>query len=103
MTTPNDVYDNPLIGRYASREMAERWAPLRKFRTWRRLWLALAEAEAELGLPGADGVMSRITRAHLAELQAHLDDIDLERAAEHELRRRHDVMAQIATLQELVS
>src|SRR5438045_3100661 len=41
MTTANDVYDNPLIGRYASKEMSERWGPLRKFRTWRRLWLAL--------------------------------------------------------------
>ena len=43
-TDPNAVYDNPLIARYAGREMAERWGPRRKFRTWRRLWLALAEA-----------------------------------------------------------
>lgn len=100
MTTPNDVYDNPLIGRYASKEMAERWGPLRKFRTWRRLWLALAEAEAELGLPGEDG-KPRITPAHLAELKAHLDDIDLKRAAEHEKRLRHDVMAQIHALKDI--
>jgi adenylosuccinate lyase len=74
-----DVYDNPLIGRYASAEMAERWGPLRKFRTWRRLWLALAEAEAELGLQGDDG-KPRIRPEQLKELAAHLDDVDLERA-----------------------
>ena len=59
------VYDNPLIARYAGREMAERWGPLRKFRTWRRLWLALAEAQHELGLPAADGISPRITPAQL--------------------------------------
>ena len=98
MTTDTDVYDNPLIGRYASAEMAERWGPLRKFRTWRRLWLALAEAEAELGLLADDGVSPRITPAQLAELRAHLDDIDLKRAASHEKRLRHDVMAHIHAL-----
>jgi adenylosuccinate lyase len=101
MTTANDVYDNPLIGRYASKEMAERWGPLRKFRLWRRLWLALAEAEAELGLLADDGVSPRITPAKLAELKAHLDDIDLKRAAEHEKRLRHDVMAQIHALKDV--
>ena len=98
MTTPNDVYDNPLIGRYASREMAERWGPLRKFRTWRRLWLALAEAEAELGLLTDDGRSPRIRPEQLAELRAHLDDVDLERAAAHEKRLRHDVMAHLHAL-----
>ena len=98
MTTPNDVYDNPLIGRYASKEMAERWGPLRKFRTWRRLWLALAEAEAELGLLADDGVSPAITTEQLAELRAHLDDIDLQRAADYERRLRHDVMAHIHAL-----
>lgn len=98
MTTPTDVYDNPLIGRYASMEMAERWGPLRKFRTWRRLWLALAEAEAELGLLADDGKSPRIRPVQLAELKAHLDDIDLKRAAEHEKRLRHDVMAHIHAL-----
>ena len=98
MTTATDVYDNPLIGRYASREMAERWGPLRKFRTWRRLWLALAEAQAELGLPADDGVSPRIRPDHLADLRAHLDDIDLDRAAAHETRLRHDVMAHIHAL-----
>jgi adenylosuccinate lyase len=98
MTTPTDVYDNPLIGRYASREMAERWGPLRKFRTWRRLWLALAEAEAGLGLLADNGKTPRIRKKQLAELRAHLDDVDLQRAAEHEKRLRHDVMAHIHAL-----
>jgi adenylosuccinate lyase len=98
MTTPTDVYDNPLIGRYASAEMAERWGPLRKFRTWRRLWLALAEAEAELGLLADDGTSPRIRPEQLAELRAHLDDVDLTRAAAHEKRLRHDVMAHIHAL-----
>src|SRR5436309_12226208 len=92
------AYDNPLIARYAGREMAERWGPLRKFRTWRRLWLALAEAEAELGLLADDGKSPRIRPEQLAELRAHLDDIDLKRAAEHERRLRHDVMAHIHAL-----
>jgi adenylosuccinate lyase len=100
MATANDVYDNPLIGRYASREMAERWGPQRKFRTWRRLWLALAEAEAELGLLGEDGA-PRVRPEQLAELRAHLDDIDLTRAAEHEKRLRHDVMAHVHALKDV--
>lgn len=100
MTTANDVYDNPLIGRYASKEMAERWGPLRKFRTWRRLWLALAEAEHELGLPGDDG-KPRIRPEQLTELRAHLDDVDLKRAAEHEKRLRHDVMAHVTALKDV--
>jgi adenylosuccinate lyase len=95
------VYDNPLIGRYAGREMSTRWGPLRKFRTWRRLWLALAEAQHELGLPSDDGPSPRITTAQLEDLRAHLDDIDLKRAAQHERRLRHDVMAHIETLGEV--
>jgi len=101
VTLPTDVYDNPLIGRYASREMAERWGPLRKFRTWRRLWLALAEAEAELGLLADDGVSPRIRPEQLAELRDHLDDVDLARAAAHEKRLRHDVMAHINTYRDV--
>src|SRR5262249_46182038 len=101
MSPPNDVYDNPLIGRYASLEMAGRWGPLRKFRTWRRLWLALAEAEAELGLLADDGKSARIRPEQLAVLRSHLDDVDLKRAAEHERRLRHDVMAQIHALGEV--
>ena len=98
---PDLVYDNPLITRYAGREMAERWGPTRKFRLWRRLWLALAEAQAELGLPADDGVTPRVRPEQLAELRAHLDDVDLGRAAHHERRLRHDVMAHIHTLGEV--
>jgi adenylosuccinate lyase len=101
MTTPSDVYDNPLIGRYASRAMSERWGPLRKFRTWRRLWLALAEAEHELKMPGDEGTTTRVRPEQLAELRAHLDDVDLARAAEWERKKRHDVMAHIETLAEV--
>ena len=63
-----DQYQNPLITRYASPEMSEIWSPRRKFGTWRRLWVALAEAEAELGLP--------ISPEQIAELREHVDDID---------------------------
>src|SRR5437762_7734655 len=91
------VYDNPLVTRYAGRAMAELWGPQRKHATWRRLWLALAEAEHELGLPAADG-SPRITPDQLAELRAHLDDIDFAKAAEYEKRLRHDVMAHVHAL-----
>src|SRR5205814_1564701 len=94
------VYDNPLVTRYASREMAELWGPQRKFSTWRRLWLALAEAQHELGLTADDGKTPRITPAQLAELRTHLNDIDFEAAAKHEKRLRHDVMAHIHTFGE---
>ena len=95
------VYDNPLVTRYASRPMAELWGPQRKFSTWRRLWLALAEAEHELGLAGDDGSTPRIRPEQLAEMRAHLDDIDFARAAQHERRLRHDVMAHIHTFGEV--
>jgi len=81
------VYDNPLIGRYASAEMTALWSPQRKFSTWRRLWVALAEAEAELGLP--------ITPEQIAELCAHVDEIDFAAAERYEQRLRHDVMAHV--------
>lgn len=80
-------YDNPLIARYASDEMSRLWGPQRKFSTWRRLWVALAEAEAELGLP--------ISEQQLAELRAHVDDIDFEAADRYERQLRHDVMAHV--------
>jgi adenylosuccinate lyase len=89
------VYDNPLVGRYASREMAELWGPQRKFSTWRRLWVALAEAEHELGLLADDGKSPRIRPEQLDELRRHLDDIDFASAEQHERRLRHDVMAHI--------
>jgi adenylosuccinate lyase len=90
-----EVYDNPLVTRYASREMARLWGPQRKFSTWRRLWVALAEAEHELGLLADDGRTPRIRPEHLAALRAHTDDIDFAKAGEYERRFRHDVMAHI--------
>lgn len=87
--TSHDRYDNPLISRYASQEMAQLWSAQRKFSTWRRLWVMLAEAEQELGLAISD--------AQLAEMRAHLDDIDFQAAAAHEKRLRHDVMAHVHT------
>jgi adenylosuccinate lyase len=92
-----DVYDNPLVTRYASREMAELWGPQRKFSTWRRLWLALAQIERELGLTADDGATPRISAAQIEEMRAHLDDIDFARAEVYERRLRHDVMAHIRT------
>ncbi len=82
-----DVYDNPLIGRYASAEMSRLWSPQTKHSTWRKLWVALAEAEAELGL--------NITKQQVDELRAHVDDIDFAAAARYELQLRHDVMAHV--------
>ncbi|MFZ5831625.1 MAG: adenylosuccinate lyase [Planctomycetota bacterium] len=81
------VYDNPLISRYASPRMSALWSPQRKFSTWRRLWVALAEAEAELGLP--------ISAAQIEEMRAHVDHIDFEAADRYERRLRHDVMAHV--------
>src|SRR5436305_5856659 len=95
------LYDNPLITRYAGRDMAELWGSQRKHSTWRRLWLALAEAQHELRLTADDGVTPRITADQLAELRSHLDDIDFANAAQHERRLRHDVMAHIHTLGEV--
>jgi len=81
------VYTSPLVERVATREMCELWGAQRKFSTWRRCWLALAEAEHELGLP--------VTSEQLDEMRAHLDDIDFEAAARFERELRHDVMAHI--------
>ena len=87
MPEDRELYDNPLIARYASQEMSRLWGPGRKFQTWRRLWIVLAEAEAELGLP--------ITSEQIAELKAHVEDIDFEAAARYERKLRHDVMAHV--------
>src|SRR3954471_22143625 len=83
----HETYENPLISRYASREMAMLWGDQRKFSTWRRLWVALAEAEAELGLP--------VTAEQIAELGAHTDDINFDAAQQYERKLRHDVMAHV--------
>ncbi len=84
---PNNSYENPLVVRYASKAMAELWSGQRKFSTWRRLWVALAEAERDLGL--------NITAAQVAVLRSKVDDIDFDAAKAHEKRLRHDVMAHV--------
>jgi adenylosuccinate lyase len=86
LTAP-DRYTHPLSERYASREMQQVFSPANRYGTWRRLWLALAESEAELGLD--------ISESALAQMRATLDTIDLDRAAEYEKRFRHDVMAHV--------
>jgi adenylosuccinate lyase len=91
------VPDNPLVSRYASLEMTQLWSSQRKFSTWRWLWLALAEAQHELGMSAEDGVTPRIRPEQLREMRAHLDDVDFDRANELERRFRHDVMAHIHT------
>jgi len=83
----HDIYTNPLITRYASREMAQLWSPQRRHETWRRLWIALAEAERELGLD--------ISEQQIAELQANVSNIEFDVAAKYERELRHDVMAHV--------
>lgn len=85
-----DSYQSALEGRYASPAMRSLWSDQRKFSLWRRIWLALAESQRELGL--------NITQKQIDELRAHLDDIDFENAAKHEARLRHDVMAHVHAL-----
>jgi adenylosuccinate lyase len=85
----NNRYESPLSSRYASDEMQFIFSPDKKFSTWRRLWVALARAEMELGLP--------ITQEQIDEMEAHLDDIDYEKAADYERKLRHDVMAHVHT------
>lgn len=82
-----DVYESPLNSRYASREMKYIFSPDFKFRTWRKLWIALAESEQELGLP--------ITDEQIAELKAHADDINYDVAEKREREVRHDVMSHV--------
>jgi adenylosuccinate lyase len=83
----NDTYTNPLTTRYASRDMQYLFSPDKKFTTWRRLWIALAEAEKELGLD--------ITDEQIAELKAHADDINYDVAEAREKEVRHDVMSHV--------
>ena len=87
---PRDLWDNPLAARYASADMTRLWSDNHRYRLWRQTWLALAEAEAELGLP--------ITPAQLAEMRAALEQpIDFVAAADYEKRMRHDVFAHLHT------
>lgn len=81
------TYENPLTGRYASKEMSFNWSPQKKFSTWRKLWLALATAEQRLGLDISD--------IQLDEMKAHLDDINFDVAEAKEKELRHDVMSHV--------
>lgn len=84
-----DTYVSPLCERYSSKEMQRIFSPDFKFGTWRRLWVALAESERELGI--------NISEEQIAELKAHLDDIDYDYAKAREKEVRHDVMAHVLT------
>ncbi len=83
----NSVYNNPLITRYASKEMQHAFSDEKRFKLWRKLWIALAESEMELGL--------NITQEQVDDLKAYADDIDYELAAQFEREVRHDVMAHV--------
>lgn len=83
----NNIYRLPFEERYSSREMLELFSNQTKFRAWRRLWIALAEAENELGLP--------VSKAQIAELKKHANNINFDTAAKYEKELRHDVMAHI--------
>jgi adenylosuccinate lyase len=80
-------YVSPLVERFATKEMARLWSAQSKFSTWRKCWVALAEAEMELGLP--------VSQEQVDEMREHIDDIDFEAAARFERETRHDVMAHI--------
>jgi len=80
-------YESPLNSRYASKEMSYLFSPDKKFKTWRKLWIALAEAEKELGL--------KITEEQIAEMKAHQDDINYDVAEAREKEVRHDVMSHV--------
>ena len=82
-------YQSPLAARNASPQMQAIWSPRTKFTTWRRLWLALAEGQHELGL--------EVSAAQIEQLRSHLNDIDYEKAAAYEEKMRHDVMAHLHT------
>ena len=84
------TYVSPFVERFATKEMIALWSPQKKFSTWRKCWLALAEAEKELGL--------EISDEQIDELKNHLEDIDFEKARAYEEQTRHDVMAHILTL-----
>ena len=82
-----NVYESPLSSRYSGKEMKYIFSPDMKFRTWRKLWIALAEAEMELGLP--------VTQAQIDELKEHQEDINYDVAVEREKLVRHDVMSHV--------
>ena len=92
MTEDFTRYRSPLESRYASAAMQQVWSDQHRIGLWRRLWLALAESQMELGLP--------VTPEQVRAIRDHLDDIDFATAADHEKRLRHDVMAHVLTLGE---
>lgn len=83
----NSVYENPLITRYASREMAENFSDEKRFKLWRKLWIALAESEMELGL--------NVSKEQVDEMKKYAEDINFDVAAKYEREVRHDVMAHV--------
>ena len=85
--TDYTIYNNPLITRYASKEMQHAFSDEKRFRLWRKLWIALAESEMELGLP--------ITQAQIDEMKKYADDINYDVAENYEKEVRHDVMAHV--------
>jgi adenylosuccinate lyase len=87
MSTPHDRWSSPLAERYASRAMLSLWSADRRYGLWRRLWLALAEGERQLGVTIPDEA--------LAQMRAHLDNIDYDAVARYEKEFRHDVMAHV--------
>ncbi len=89
----NNIYQSPLSARYASKEMQYIFSPDMKFKTWRKLWIALAETELELGL--SENGKPVITQEQIDELKAHVDDINYEVAQEREKLVRHDVMSHV--------
>ena len=89
----NEIYQSPLSARYASREMQYIFSPDMKFKTWRKLWIALAETELELGL--SENGKPVITQEQIDELKAHADDINYDVAKEREKLVRHDVMSHV--------
>jgi adenylosuccinate lyase len=96
MTSPYDTYSSPLASRNASPEMLRLWSPRHKFNTWRRIWLAVAEAQHELGLP--------VTKEQVEELRAVVNrpggitDEEMQAAEKYERDLRHDVMAHVHAL-----
>lgn len=96
------IYEDPLSTRYASREMAALWSSQRRIGIWRRLWVALAEAQMELGLKAADGKTPRIQPSQVEALRAKVDDIDFALADRYERKFRHDVMAHIHAYGDIV-
>nr|HPN84060.1 lyase family protein [Victivallales bacterium] len=87
MPESKKIYQSPLVGRYSGGKMSYLWSAQNKHSLWRKLWLELAKAEKELGIP--------IKQSQIAEMEKHLDDIDFEAVAKKESELRHDVMSHI--------